>query len=122
YAVIRLFDFKTKKTKTLTHQSKYFSPSLSQNGSKIAAVKVSKTQAQIVLFDATSGKKIKTLPNPHHYFFTHPQWDNSGTYIITGARDSLSNMALLKINLHTGQEEMLTPMAPKAIGPVNIQK
>ncbi len=122
YSVIRLFDFKTKKTKTLTRQSKYFSPSLSQNGRKIAAVEVHKDHSQIVLLDAKTGKKLRTLPNPHHYFFTYPQWDNSGTYIITGARDSLSNMALIKIALSSGREERLTPMIPKAIGALNIHK
>src|SRR5699024_10968462 len=51
-----------------------------------------------------------------------PKFSLNGKYIISGVRDTLSNMALVKINIQTGEETFLTPFAPKPIGTVSITK
>lgn len=124
YSIIRLHDMQKNKTITLSHKSRYFSPALSTDGKRIIAVEAtSENGCRLVLLDATDGHRIKTIPNPNHYFFTYPVFGNTKNIVIAGAKDSLSNMALVKTNIQTGKETNLTPFAPKAIGvPVNTKE
>lgn len=123
YSVIRLHDINRNKTITLSHKSRYFSPALSADGRQIIAVEVTpENKCNLVLINAANGDRIQILPNPHHYFYTYPVFGNTKNIIFAEAKDSSGNMALVKINMQTGKQSVLSPFAPNALGvPVNTK-
>ena len=82
YSVICSYDLKTKKFKKLSSKSRLFSPSLSDDGKKIIAAKVElNNQFNLVEIDATSGKILKTHPNPENEILQTPAFDKTGNRI-----------------------------------------
>ncbi|WP_231465194.1 hypothetical protein [Pedobacter sp. Leaf132] len=82
YSVICSYNFKTKKFKKLSSQSRIFSPSLSNDGTKIIAAKVElNNQFNLIEIDASSGAILKTYPNPENEILQTPAFDKSGNRI-----------------------------------------
>ena len=85
YSVIYRYNLSTKTSKQLTRKSRLFSPSLSVDGKKIVAVKVSlSNQFNLVEMDAENGIILKTYPNPENFILQTPAFSATGdtiTYI-----------------------------------------
>ncbi|MDN3585216.1 hypothetical protein QWY86_00950 [Pedobacter aquatilis] len=82
YSVICSYNFKSQKFKKLSSQSRLFSPSLSDDGKKIIAAKVElNNQFNLVEIDASSGKVLKTYPNPDNEILQTPSFDKTGKRI-----------------------------------------
>ena len=82
YSVICSYNLKTKKFKTLSSKSRLFSPSLSEDGAKIVASKVElNNQFNLVEIDASSGKILKSHPNPENEILQTPGFDKTGNQI-----------------------------------------
>lgn len=82
YSVICSYNFKTKKFKKVSSQSRLFSPTLSEDGKKIIAAKVElNNQFNLVEIDATSGKILKTYANPENEILQTPAFDKTGNRI-----------------------------------------
>ncbi len=82
YSVICSYNFKTKKFKKLSSQSRLFSPALSEDGKKIIASKVElNNQFNLVEIDASSGNILKTYPNPENEILQTPSFDKTGNRI-----------------------------------------
>ena len=123
YSVICVKDLSTGRTTQLSNKSKYFTPALSPDGHRIVATATAAgTSNQLVLLDAESGQPLQRLPAPEGQFYTYPVFGPGGNQIVAGLRDSLSNMALVAINLQTGALQRLTPFAPKAMGPARVTR
>lgn len=118
YSVIRVYDRQTKRTQTISHKSRFFSPSLSPDGKKIVVVSVSPDmQYRLLLLDATNGNILKTFSNANRYEYTYPVFDPSGNSIITEVRDTSGRMAFAKFNIGEDQLHKLTPFILKPLGP-----
>jgi hypothetical protein len=79
YSVIRLFDFKTGKIRTLTHRSRIFVPALAPDGKSILAVKVSESNTySMVMLDLESGSEFKCLLTSEDDLFMTPSWSADG--------------------------------------------
>lgn len=85
YSVICSYDIRTKKNKTLSRRTRIFSPSLSADGSKIVAVQIDlSNKVEMIVMDASSGKIIRSFPNPENRLIQTPSFDQTGktiTYI-----------------------------------------
>jgi len=82
YSVICSYDFKTKKHKTLSSKSRLFSPTLSDDASKIVAVQVDlSNQFNLVEIDAITGRIITTHQNPDKRILQTPAFDITGSKI-----------------------------------------
>ncbi|MET0573177.1 MAG: hypothetical protein ABWZ79_17265 [Pedobacter agri] len=82
YSVICSYNLKTRKFKKLSSRSRLFSPTLSEDGEKIIAVKVElSNQFNLVEIDASSGKILKVYPNPENEILQTPDFDRSGNKI-----------------------------------------
>jgi hypothetical protein len=116
YSSLRMVDVRTGKQKSLTYRSRYFTPDIAPGLDKVIAVQVSESgQASLALLSATTGKQLVSFVSPNGYLYTDPKF-LSDTTVVTAVRDSRGSMALLRLSLHTGQEELLTPFLPYSMG------
>ena len=103
YSVVKLFDLKTGKERTLQRRTRYFSPTLSPDGATIAVVDVPVEGAcAIVLLDVTTGEEKDRLPNPGGAFLQMPAWcmDGKGLLVIVNNRDGKS---IARVDVAIGQ-------------------
>ena len=96
YNVICSYQIQTKTFKQLTHKSRLFSPSLSPDGKRIVAVKVStENDFNLVEIDSESGKELKSYPNQANYTLQTPSFNARGDQIIVTAVNNLGKTLLL---------------------------
>ncbi|MEJ7821071.1 MAG: hypothetical protein WKF85_02050 [Chitinophagaceae bacterium] len=115
YANLQILDVATGKQQTLTHQTKYFSPDLNEDNTKIIAVKVNTDGKSILeILDATNGERLTSFPNPDNLFYTYPKFYSDK--IISAVRNSEGQMSLGLITPTTGNTEYLTPFSSNVIG------
>ncbi|MFM7646372.1 MAG: hypothetical protein ACKO41_06625 [Sphingomonadales bacterium] len=116
YSSLRILDIHSGQQKELTHHTRYFTPDISPNLSKVIAVQVSESgRHSLELLSAIDGKKLSTLTSPSGYFYTDPKF-LTDTTIVTAVRNQQGAMALLKLSLVNGQEEVLVPFLPYSMG------
>ncbi|MDW7692215.1 hypothetical protein R9C00_14260 [Flammeovirgaceae bacterium SG7u.111] len=109
FSVIKIYDLSTKKKKTLTKQSKYFTPALSPDATKIvvAATEASGENALVVLSTET-GAVLHKVANPDNYFFSQPKWLEDGKTVVTIAQKD-NQQAMLLVNTQTDDYRELLP-------------
>jgi hypothetical protein len=96
YNVICTFDIETKKFKQLTQKSRLFSPSLSPDGKRIIAVKVSTENIfNLVEIDGSTGEELISYPNPANFTLQTPSFDHNGKQIVVTAVNNLGKTLLL---------------------------
>lgn len=118
YSVIRIYNINTHKTRTLSHHSRYFSPALSKDASKIVTVRVTPdNKTNLLILNAQSGEIKDTLSNPDHYYYTYPVFSLDNLAIISAVRDQSGRMALIRQSLKDNHIQVLTPFTHKPIGP-----
>ena len=114
YSVIKMYDLITKEKKQLTKKSKYFSPELNKDASKIIAVEISPLgQYTIVELDATNGQSIKTYSNPRNATILYPTWDNQRNTIISIVQENETHY-LAEVR-EDGSYSRLTPALPRQL-------
>lgn len=76
YSNIVVYNSVTKEKKYITSKGKYFSPAISSDGSKIAAVRFTPEGAcNIVIMNPKTGEELKVLSNPDKDFVQYPVWN-----------------------------------------------
>lgn len=109
YSVIKLLDVKTGQQQTLTKKTKYFTPDISSDGTKIAAVQVSiDGKSELHILNVKSGEVSQRIHSSEISLFTDPKFidDNS---IVTAVRLKDGRMALATAEISTGNTVRLTP-------------
>ncbi|WP_158795930.1 hypothetical protein [Pedobacter sp. L105] len=82
YSVVCSYDLQTKKVKKLSTRSRIFSPTLSSDGAKIAAVQIDlANKVRLIVMDAQTGKIIRYVPNPDNLLIQTPSFNKSGSTI-----------------------------------------
>ncbi len=82
YNVICIYDFKTGKKRELTHQTRFFSPSISADGKNLIAVQVDlSNRNQLVILDIASGEIVDSLANPKNHQLQTPALNNDGSKV-----------------------------------------
>lgn len=99
FTSIKLLNIKTQKKHVLVSKSRYFSPDLSNDGSKIAVVKVDKSNnSYLVIIDSFIGGVERTIEPRNSYFLIRPQWSADGKSIfIIELTDSGKQVAEYKL-------------------------
>ncbi|MDQ6890760.1 MAG: hypothetical protein M3Z56_10850, partial [Bacteroidota bacterium] len=116
FSDLRILNLANGKQQTLTHHTKYFSPDINEDGSKVVAVEQSvKGKAFLHILGATNGKLIHTIPNPSQLFYTYPKFFHD-TAIISAVRDVTGKMSLAWIGIQNGDVKYLTPFSYNVIG------
>ena len=116
YSVIKLLDIYTNEQVQLTDTSNYFSPDINKEGSEILAVKVNADGSNYLhRLNAVTGELIQQVPNPANYFFTQTKLIDKNT-AVSAVRNPAGQMALIKVDLVTGNTENLTTFSYAVLG------
>lgn len=116
FSVLKLLDVKTGQQRTLTHRSKYFTPDLSPDGSKIAAVQVSVNgKRELHILDASSGEVLNAIYSSEVSLYTDPKFSDDSS-LVTAARFHDGKMSLVLVNIVTGRMIRLTDPSFNVLG------
>ena len=108
YSVIRMLDVSTGVQKKLTSKSKYFTPDISPDGLKVAAVQVNTSgRSELHILNAQTGEVITAIHSTEISLFTDPKFidDNS---LVTAVRLRDGKMALALAEIANGNTVRLT--------------
>ena len=84
YSIIKIYNYRTKKLRTLTHKTRLFAPSLSPDGKKVVAVSVSENGINsLKVLDAVTGEIITRFSTKDNLFFMIPKWSADGNSIVS---------------------------------------
>ncbi len=116
YSVIKVIDVQTGVQRKITGKSKYFTPDISADGSKVAAVQVDeKGRSELHIIDAANGQVIKTIHSSEINLFTDPKFIDENS-LVTAVRLSDGKMALATAEIATGNTVRLTPPSFNVVG------
>jgi hypothetical protein len=86
FNVICTYNLATNEYKQITKKSRLFSPSLSKDGKKIVAVKVTQQNIfSLVILNAETGEELKTYQNPLNYTLQTPSFITNSDEVIATA-------------------------------------
>nr|HPN59267.1 hypothetical protein [Chitinophagaceae bacterium] len=116
YSVIKLLDIRTGQKKRLTRNSKYFTPDISADGTRVAAVQVNTDgKSELHVLDANSGEVKQRIHSAEISLFTDPKFIDAQT-LITVVRLKDGRTALATADIATGVTIRLTPLTFNIIG------
>ena len=120
YGEIRLLDVNSGKQQTITHRTKYFTPDISNDGSKIVAVNYKTDgKCELHVLDAVTGGLLKNIESSEINVFTDPKFINDSS-IVACARLRDGQMSLVRADIG-GSIKRLTPPSYHVIGFPNVQ-
>ncbi len=121
YSVLRLINLDTKKDVRLTGKTKYFAPDISFDGKSIVAVNMAKTgKSSLDILDISNGKIIWQIPNPDNLIYTYPKFFSANT-VISAVRNKRGQMALMQIEVPSGNQQILVDWSMQPIGFVSVK-
>lgn len=107
FHIVNVYDLATKKYKQLTFKTRLFSPALSADGKRIAAIEISlENKATLLVLNSTTGAEEKRIALPANLNVQTPSFDSSGTKVITTAIQQ-KGATLLEVDLRTGESKLL---------------
>lgn len=116
YSVIKVLDVQTGQQRKLTTKTKYFTPDISSDGSKVAAVQVDVNgRSELHIIDAGNGEVIKKIHSTEVNLFTDPKFIDENS-LVTAVRLNDGRMALATAEIATGNTVRLTPPSFNVIG------
>ncbi|WP_139958517.1 TolB family protein [Flavicella sediminum] len=108
YSNITIYDLNRNSKKTITKNGHYFSPNLSDDLSKIVAVKAdSNLKTHLTILNAETGQVEATIQNPKNDFYSYPKWTAKDAEIIYLVRRK-SKIAFFKYTIATKKTEQLS--------------
>lgn len=116
YSVIKIIDVATGQQRKLTDKTKYFTPDISSDGSKVAAVQVDiNGKTGLHILDAATGELIKAIYSSDVSLYTDPKFIDEQS-LVTAVRLADGKMALASAEIATGNTMRLTPPSFNVIG------
>jgi len=102
YSIIRSYDIRSGIVRTLGKKTRYYSPSISGDGTRIAAVEQSEMhQFNLAILD-TDGTIDQVIPSPGNQFLQHPAWmENDSALVVTLSLDA--GKSIYSYSLNTGR-------------------
>lgn len=116
YSVLRVVDTKTGKQKKLTNKTRYFTPDISADGTRVAAVQnLEGGNSAIHILDATNGKVLHQVQSPSVNLFTDPKFLDDHT-VVTAIRMHDGRMTLATADFTRNEINDLLPRSFNVIG------
>ena len=114
YEVLKVLNISTGEERKITSKTRYLSPDISPDGSRIVAVDSKLTgENELHIIDAHSGAVMNKIPNPEHYLFTYPKFYHEK--IVAAVRNYLGQMALAIFDMN-GAAQFATNFSMNVIG------
>jgi hypothetical protein len=109
YSIVKYADLKTGKWETLTHKTRYFSPSISPDGNLLAVSEVSESNKySILLIDSHTGEVKKTVISSEEDFYITPTWSADAKNIFCVVMNE-EGKKLVRIDINSGESKTLIP-------------
>ncbi len=103
WSEIHTYDLNTEKTRRLTRQTRFFSPAVSPDATKIAVAEVTaRNDYALVVIDAHTGEEFYRMALPGNAFLMDPHWHPDGQRVVAIAQDE-SGKRILDIDLQKSQ-------------------
>jgi hypothetical protein len=116
YSVLKVLDVKTGKQTKLTNRTKYFTPDISFNGERIAAVEVAISgKSELHILDAATGEVKNRIRSQDILLFTDPKFVDDSS-VVTAVRLKDGKMALALADIHSGATIRLTAPSYNVVG------
>lgn len=110
YSVIVRYDITAGKKRFITEKSRLFSPALSPDGKKIAAVEfTTANRCSLVLIDADTGNETGRFPNPENELIVTPRWSLDGTRVTYCKNSRARGRCIALADPATGAEIIVVP-------------
>jgi hypothetical protein len=120
YSEIKILDVATGNQKKLTSKTKYFTPDISPDGSKVAAVYTNELgKSEIHILNSTTGQIEKKISSSEIGVFNGPKFVNENL-LVTNVRLPDGRMALATALINEGITERLTPLSYSVTGFLNV--
>ncbi len=117
YGVLKIYDFRSGTTRTLSHQTKYFSPDIAPDDSRIVVFECTPDlKFALKILDLNTGQVLATLPNPDQFYYTYPKFTADGKALICAVKNSQGEMALIRQETGDGKITILVPFSHKVLG------
>lgn len=86
FSVIHLHDLESGRSRQLTRRTRLFTPTLSPDGRKIAAIQVGlDNQTSLLVLDAENGRELAAFPAPDGWMLQTPAFDSRGERLLAVA-------------------------------------
>jgi hypothetical protein len=131
YSVIRVLNPVTGEDKKITSRTRYFSPDISADGSRIVVVQEAPNgDCELRLLDSRSGQVLRQVPNPDSLFYTYPKFypnpavspgsaigqGAASPYVVAAVRNRKGQMSLALTDVAEGSVRNLLPFSFQTIG------
>jgi hypothetical protein len=117
YSVIRVLNPYTGEDRKLTSSTRYFSPDISFDGSRIITVlEATDGKCELRLLDARTGELVRRIPNPDSLFYTYPKFMNGSSDVVTAVRNPKGQMSMALVDTGTGSVRYLLPPSYQTVG------
>lgn len=101
YNIINIYDITTRKKRSLTHQSRYYTPILSPDLETVACVEVDlANNSSLVFLNTKNGEITDHIPMPIGTHIQQPQYNTEGDLLI-GIAISEKGTNLIQVNVRT---------------------
>lgn len=115
YSVIKLYDVKEKKLRTITRKTRYAGAAISPDQRKIVTVETDTEYITNLVVLDTAGYVLKKFPNPEHAFYSMPRWFDDGKKIVA-LKTTRQGRTVSVFEESSGQETELIPYSQENIG------
>jgi hypothetical protein len=120
FSVIRILDVHDGRQRTVFPRTKYFTPDISPDGNKIAAVQVLPGgESELHILNAGDGRIIQKFHSAEISLFTDPKFIDDHS-LVTAVRLNDGRMTLATADIATGSVERLTTPSYGVIGYLNV--
>lgn len=119
YSVIRVLDPFTGEDRRITARTRYFSPDISPDGSRIVAVlEGTDLRCELTILDASTGVVVRRVPNKDSLLYTYPKFvaAGGGLAVVSAVRNRAGEMSLAIIDTGTGAVRFLLPFSYQPVG------
>jgi len=82
YSIIRTYEMATEKVVNLGTHTRYYSPDVSHDGSRIAVIEQSEKQEFRLILLEMDGSVIESVPSPGNKFIQHPTWMETDSALV----------------------------------------
>ena len=109
WSVLRELDLKTGQVRDLTEKTRYFSPTLSPDGARVAVLEVDRAgKSAVVVLDAETGAALHTYPAAEGQGLVGLRWSVDADAIVMVIRAREGGVALGRLDLASGKIQAIT--------------
>jgi hypothetical protein len=116
FSDITLVDAATGAKQKITHNERYVSPDISNDGQKVVAVDMRTNQMSNIIVVDLKGEKVFRSTAMRGLVYTYPKFSANDQYVYSAVRNEDGEMAFVKLELATGKETRLLPYHNRIIG------